>query len=541
MVKKRLSQLLGVAALLALVGGAMALRSAWDAAALREAYLPDLEERGRREAFNGPALALLAVRRCEARQYGAAGLDWERAAGAGERGAMFWRTWAATVAASGDRLKARAVLQMGIARDPKVASPLSDALKNLDALPPDAPPAATADAIFLEGVKQASDYYGRGSLWNGYFSWRGRRDPEHSGFATRQEWAAAEPANPAAQKCWAEALLTNERYGEAEAILRKCVAVTPDDPDLQAALGDALRGQNRQGEAGKAYQKSLHLAKENRRALLGLGRAMLDKSLVRVSVPLFEKATRLYPADADAWIGMGRASYQQRLNFGGAISAFEHARTLAPERTDFSLIYASSLRGAGRYADAEAVTRQRIAVASDDAAAHALLASLLLQTQPTGERRATAEQELRESLRLADNPAVKGRLGQFLVEQNRGAEAIPFLEAALGADNKNISHLRSLAAAFRQAGQAGQAKTVMQSLADLTEYRSQLQKLEDQQMLRPDDVEVHRQMAILLERGGEMDKAAFHREAVRRLKANPALAKQTLTQIGAAMSRSFGQ
>ncbi len=517
------------------------LAQGWNATLLREASLPELEALVRREPLNHRALALLAVRRCEAGQYGAATLDWERAASAGERGSLLWRTWAATAAASGDRRKADAVLRLGIAREPDASAILNHALTNVNALAADAPPVAIADAIFPNGIQQAGEYYECGSIWNTYVSWRGRNSPAQSGFVTRKKWFRDQPKDPVAQKWWAEALLDNQRYAEAESELQKLIVLQPNDAELYASLGDALRGQNRHGEAGKAYQKSLQRVKDNRRALLGLGLAMLDKTLVRISVPLFERATRLYPDDADAWVGMGRAHYQFRLNFGAAIAAFERVKTLAPQRTDYYLVYASSLRGAGRYADAEAITRQRIAAAPEDAAAHYLLARLILQTQTSGERRALVEAELRESLRLDDKPNVKGELGQFLIEQNRCLEAIPLLEASLRADNKSISRLRSLAAALRQTGQTEQAKVVMQSLTDLMEYQAQLQKLEDQQMLHPDDIKIHRQMVALFERGGEMEKAAFHREAVRRILANPESARRTLTTVGAAMSRSSSQ
>src|SRR5689334_6292531 len=67
--KRRLRTLLGVALALSLVWIGLFMPKAWQATRLREAYLPELEQRAARQPANPGLLTLLAVRRCEARQY----------------------------------------------------------------------------------------------------------------------------------------------------------------------------------------------------------------------------------------------------------------------------------------------------------------------------------------------------------------------------------------------------------------------------------------------------------------------------------------
>src|SRR5690348_10363583 len=73
-----------IALILALMWAAFVCNHAWRETQLREAYLPDLQAYARRDLYNGRLLGLLGVRLCEARQFGAAGQAFEKAAGAGE-------------------------------------------------------------------------------------------------------------------------------------------------------------------------------------------------------------------------------------------------------------------------------------------------------------------------------------------------------------------------------------------------------------------------------------------------------------------------
>src|SRR5258708_6187605 len=90
------------ALVLTAVGSVLVCQRAWRETQRREAYLPELERLALRDRYDAPLLAVLGARLCEGRQFAAAGQVFERAAGAGDRSLILWRTWAAAEAAAGE-------------------------------------------------------------------------------------------------------------------------------------------------------------------------------------------------------------------------------------------------------------------------------------------------------------------------------------------------------------------------------------------------------------------------------------------------------
>jgi tetratricopeptide (TPR) repeat protein len=529
----------GLAALLfAGIAGAAVCKNAWRETRLREAYLPEIEAMTRRDPYDAHSLAVLAARLCEARQFAAAGPIFERAAGAGDRSLLLWRTWAATVAADGEPEKALAVLKLGIARIPEIAPALKEILARCQSLPPilqaDGP--QLAEKIFPNGIQQAVAHYTAGSFLNGLAVWQGRRHPEQSGFATREQWAREQPNDAQAQRLWGEALLRNRRLAEAVPVLKRAASLAPDSPRVHLALGDALAQQGQAARAGLEYLACLRRRPNWMPALLGLGKVSLEKQLTRIGLDAYQKATQADPRCVDAWVGLGEAHFMQRLNMAASLAAYERAAQLAPARTDFYGKYSNTLRAVGNFAEAERVLQKRLAAAPDDASAHYLYALMLLDYRVTPERRQQAEAEMHTALRLEPGATrVAGRLGRLLVEQDRPEEAIPLLEQALRADPYNLPQLTALGRAYRQTGQLQKAQAAAESLRDLSTYLAQVSALEDRIYVHPRDVRLHLQLADLYRRGGEREKARFHQETATMLQRYPKQAARGVDSLSSAL------
>ena len=513
-----------MALVLAALWGQIACRRAWHETRLREAYLPELERMAQRARYDSGLLALLGARLCEGQQFEAAGQVFEKAVGAGDRSLILWRTWAATAAAGGEPEKALAVLKLGAARIPEIAPALRDLLARCQALPPtlqaDGP--RLAETIYPNGIHLAAAYYTAGSFLNGLAEWRGRRDPAASGFATRERWAKQQPNDPQAQRLWGEALLTNRRPEEAEAILVRAAALAPASPGTHLALADTLARRGQSARAGLEYLACLRLKPNWVPALLGLGQVSLDKKLTRISLDAFAKAARADPRSAAAWIGLGETYYRQRLNMAASLFAYEKAVRLAPARTDFYGKYADALSATGRFAEAERLLHARLEDAPEDSRAHYQLALVLLGNNATPERQQQAEREMREALRLEPaGTGVSGRLGRLLAAGRRFAEAIPLLERALKADPYNLPQLAALARAYQQTGRIQEAKAAQESLQNLAAYLARVNALEDDLYVHPGDVRLHLQLADLYRRGGEREKARFHQQTARMLQRDP--------------------
>ena len=479
-------------------GGAFSASRAWNATLLREAYLPDLEVQVRADPNNGALLATLAGRYGEAGRFAPAAKLLERAVAAGEDGSDIWLTWAASLAASGDRARASGVLKTALQRS-SVHAAAQAAIDRCKPLPPTCSDTDLARAISPEGPAAFVARRTRGSFLNGLAP----QSPKESGFATRQRWAKDSPGDVARQTLWAEALLKNGRHVEAGQVAATVLKTDPKNLAARLAHAEAARLSGLPAKSGLEYTEILKTEPNSMPALIGMGRVALEKSLFPIALEVFGRATKQDPKDPDAWIGLGRAHYNQRLNLGAAVEAFQKARTLAPERTDFNLSFANAQRGVFHWAEAEQLLRARLADVPDDAEAHFQLGSILLDSNRTPEREAEAEKSLRRSLELEPGAvASMARLGGLLVVHSKPKEAIPLLEAVIADDIYNVTATKDLAQAYRLAGRAKEAKDAQESFTQLTAYVDRRNFLDDQLRRQPLKAELHEKMAALMDQGG---------------------------------------
>ncbi len=491
--------------------GGFALHRAWTQTMQREAHLPELEAIVIHDPFDGRTLALLGARYCQAYEYSSAAAVLLRAVGAGETDARVWLTWAAAVAASGDRAQADSVLLMGM-RDKRVSVPLRAALDRSAGLPAQAQPAEVAHAICPNGTGALANKYASGSFLNGIAEWWGRRHPMKSGFATRERWAREQPHDPFVLRLWGESLARNHRYSEADAVLREVLKMEPQSPAAHLALGSVLEKQRSIGKAGLEFLSALKARPDWQPALLGMGRVALDQKLIPICLDVFKRVTRQSPDLADGWIGLGRSYYIQH-KYEDSKEAFDRAASIAPRRTDFFNDYSSALRGAFRNDLAEEILRRRRADAPEDSKCLYLLSLILSDVRPNNDRLAEAEGCLRRSLEIQPGvAAVELHLGRLLIDDGKIEEATQALENAVKHDRYSTAAMSSLARAYTKSGRTKEAKTVQESLNTLSGYVQKVSFLEDQVRQQPTSLKLHQELAALFESGGETEKAAHHRE-----------------------------
>jgi tetratricopeptide (TPR) repeat protein len=516
---------------LALVAGGVSLRNAWQQTRLKEADLPQLKQQAKTDAGNGAVHVVLGARLAQANDYNGAAKEFEKAIYAGELSPDVWLAWSASKAAAGWRAEAGAVLQLGM-KDSASAPALKAAIERVRPLPPDATPEQLAAAISPDGVAPLLKRYAPGSYLDTYSAWQGKRDPEQSGFATREAWAKAEPNNVTALRLWGEALTQNRRAKEATDVLKKALELAPDSPEVRLAYANALLEGGAPATAGTEVMKIFKQKPNWTPALKTLGRVALEKNLITMSVDVYKRLIAAAPDDPEVWIGAGKAYYNQRQNFTESVNAYAKAAQMAPTRTDFYNDYSNAHRANGNFAEAEKLLRKRLADEPADARAHFLLALVLLDSNVTPEREAEAEKSLRESLRLEPGVATTlSRLGRLLVDQGKYADAVPILKESLGEDLYNVAATRALLRALERTGQKEDAEKVRASLKDLTQYVDKVQFLEDQLRRQPLNAPLHRKMAALLLQGGETQKAQIHSEAAIMLERDPKRAAEGLTNL----------
>lgn len=481
----------------------------------------------------------------EAHEHRAALETLQHALTAGERGEAIWLSLAGAAAASGDPRGARAHLALGRSVLPASAG-IPAALDRSRELGPAPAPGDLARTICPQGPAPLIRAYTRGSVLSPIFAWWGRRHPEASGYATRQEWVSRRPDDAQAQRLWGLALLRNRREIEAGMALRRAVALAPDSPAARLALADFLAGSGWITAAGREYIECLKRRPNWLPALMGLGWTSLRDDL-RYGLDSFARATKIAPENADAWIGLGRAYSQQNgRNDREALEAFQAAARLAPDRTDFYTYYADALGRGGRWDEAERLLRRRLAAAPGDAECRYLLATALMDHDPSPERDAEAEAQAREAIARAPHVGVaKGVLGQLLLRRGKVKEAVAALQGALGDDPYDVKAMNVLVRAYMRAGQAQRAIPLSRRSRLLFSDRQRINVLENQRKENFLDGKIHEELAALYARTGQERKALYARETARDLRADPRQVARSLQEfrasIQAALPRTEGR
>jgi len=359
-----------------------------------------------------------------------------------------------------------------------------------------------AAVIEPQGAEPLLSEVAAGSWLNPVSAWWGRRHPDQSGFATREEWARQEPGNATGQRLWGEALLRNRDLARAGVVLRQAADLEPGSATVHADLGDLYSSQGHSAAAEREYQAALRLDEHDLAARLGLTSLYLARDKVREAVAQCQAAVRDHPQDADARIALGRVQMRWAAGLEDAVASFAHAAGLAPDRTDYLADYAEALRSTYRLDEAEALLRRRLQAAPEDARARYQLAYLLLHNRPEAGREKEAEQHLRAALAQAPTSPAAGELAQLLLRRGQARDAVTLLRQALAANPLDIGSARALAEVYRQMGDAAAARQARLRADRLSDTVARMQALTHRVQGEPGNSLLRRQLADLYRQAG---------------------------------------
>lgn len=516
------------------LAAALLLPRAWRETQLREAYLPQLEVMARADPYDGRLLALLGARQIQAGEASQAAATLERALNDGEKTEPVWLSFAAAKAASGER---RAAAYLQVARRTQDTPELAAAQARCQALGTSASGMDIAQAICPQGPEMLLHDYAQGSVLNGIATWWGRSHPEQSGFETRREWATAQPEDAQAQLLWAQALIENRRPREAVPTLQHALALAPNSPAVHLTVAQTLESRKQLPQAALQYVACLKLRPNQLTPMLGLGRTLLALQLPATALKVYTEATRIAPKSADAWVGRGLATAYSA-GYVGAVQPFDTAARLAPARTDFSATYAQTLMAAGRWAEAEAVLRRRLAGVPADAESRYMLGMVLLDFRPSAARRAEAEVQTREALRLDPQlwPAQQ-QFADILLRQGKPQEAIIWLQNLRDHAPVDVSSeasaaihtaaLAALARAYRLIGRNVQADQALAQQVAFSSLVEQATRLKTQVGMAPLNIGLHQQLASLFARAGQTAQAQREQQIIAVLRSSSTQPGQT--------------
>jgi tetratricopeptide (TPR) repeat protein len=257
-------------------------------------------------------------------------------------------------------------------------------------------------------------------------------------------WQAALAANP---ECWAAhynlgvALVKKGKVDEAIAHFQDALQMRPDYAEAHNNLGSAYLQQGKVDEAIAQFQMALRLRPDYAEAHNNLGTVLEQKGGVDEAIAQYQAALQLKPDYADAHNNLGIAL----LHKGGvdeAVAQYQMALQLKPDYADAHNNLGTALVQKGRMA--EAITQYRKA----------------LQIEP-----ADPKTQNNLALLLATGAEASLRNGDQAVQLARQANDL--------AGGKNPLYLRTLAAAYAEAGRFSDAMRASREAIELAQATGQ--------------------------------------------------------------------
>jgi tetratricopeptide (TPR) repeat protein len=281
-------------------------------------------------------------------------------------------------------------------------------------------------------------------------------------------WRATIARNPGAWMAHTNLggyLLRHGHADEAVAESREALRINPGDEHAYVNLGNAWLHDGNTGAAIDAYHEALGIDPNYDDAHLDLGNALLQSGSAEAAIAEYREALRINPRYAQVHFNLGIA-LMQRGETDAAIEEYREALRINPDYLEAHCNLGIALLQKGRVEEAIAEYREALRIDPDAAEAHYDLGNALFQQGKAAEGIAEAEEGLR---RQPDNAEMMRGVAWMLATApneglRNGTMALQLAtEAARISGTGNAMVLRTLAAAYAEAGQFGNAVAAAQA------------------------------------------------------------------------------
>ncbi len=204
----------------------------------------------------------------------------------------------------------------------------------------------------------------------------------------------ADRGNLLAAKVWGQALLLQDRAGEAIEALQRAVR-RAEDPDAETLLARALAAAGRDDEVFEVLRTAVTRRPAFPLAFLELGDRLGKAGRFDEAIAVFEEGLALIPQAVILRVGLGYV-HLLRNDRAAARRLFIQVRASDPQRRDAALGLAHVLAADGDYAAAADLYRHVLSLTPDDAATRIALAKCLLELGDRGAGEATLRAATRE-------------------------------------------------------------------------------------------------------------------------------------------------
>jgi len=275
------------------------------------------------------------------------------------------------------------------------------------------------------------------------------------------------------------ALLTwrqSTMYADIEGLWRTTIARNPDCWMAHNNLGIVLAQKNEIDEAIAHYRKTLEMSPDFADADYNLGNALLQKGEIDAAILHCQRAVTIQPNDPEAQVALGNALFQKG-SIDESIVHYQRALAIRPYYVTAHYNLSSAYLKKGEIEQTIIHCQAALSIEPEHADAHSNLATALLRKGEIG----NAIEQYEKTLKIARRsvPALNNLAWIFATYSDPafrdGTKALELAEEAnefSGRSNPII--LRTLAAAYANAGQFSRAVEVAQLALSLTDRQSPL-------------------------------------------------------------------
>ena len=275
------------------------------------------------------------------------------------------------------------------------------------------------------------------------------------------------------------ALLTwrqSTMYADIEGLWRTTIARNPDCWMAHNNLGIVLAQKNEIDEAIAHYRKTLEMSPDFADADYNLGNALLQKGEIDAAILHCQRAVTIQPNDPEAQVALGNALFQKG-SIDESIVHYQRALAIRPYYVTAHYNLSSAYLKKGEIEQTIVHCQAALSIEPEHADAHSNLATALLRKGEIG----NAIEQYEKTLKIARRsvPALNNLAWIFATYSDPafrdGTKALELAEEAnefSGRSNPII--LRTLAAAYANAGQFSRAVEVAQLALSLTDRQSPL-------------------------------------------------------------------
>jgi serine/threonine-protein kinase len=224
-----------------------------------------------------------------------------------------------------------------------------------------------------------------------------------------------------------------------------------------------------------------------------LGRIHAESGKNDLALQEFQQALQLDARNADALLGMAGV-YEKTGRTKDAETTYQKGAALRPDYWDGFSKLALFYYRQHRFVDAETQLRRVLELTPDNGQAYSNLAVMLKNQKKYSE----AEAAFKKSIALGPTYAAYANLGNLYWDQNRFADCAAMTEEAIKLNDKDYRTWGNLALAYKWLNEPAKAEAA---------YRHELERLEAELRVTPDETKLQSEMAIIFAKMKEPQKA----------------------------------